>query len=64
MGTVKGKTALQVFKQFPNLKQKPCWGNHFWSKGYCVVTVGVDSEMIRKYVKYQEKIERNLSFKF
>jgi putative transposase len=40
------------------LKKKPYWGNHFWSKGYCVDTVGLDSEMIRNYVKYQEKQER------
>ena len=36
----------------------PFWGNHFWSMGYCVDTVGLDSEMIRKYVKYQEDKER------
>ncbi|MBL0702331.1 MAG: transposase [Desulfosarcina sp.] len=29
-------------------------GNHFWSIGYCVDTVGMDTEMIRKYVKYQD----------
>jgi REP element-mobilizing transposase RayT len=29
--------------------------NHFWSTGYCVDTVGMDSEMIRKYVKFQDK---------
>ncbi len=61
MGTVKGRTAIQVFRQFSYLKEKPYyWGNHFWAKGYCVDTVGVDAEMIRKYVKYQEKLERNL----
>jgi len=64
LGTVKGKTALQIFKQFPYLKMKPYWGNHFWAKGYCVDTVGVDAEMIRKYVKYQEKLERNLELDF
>jgi len=64
LGTVKGKTALQIFKQFPDLKKKPYWGNHFWAKGYCVDTVGVDAEMIRQYVKYQEKLERNLEFDF
>ena len=36
------------------LKEKPYWGNYFWAKGYCVDTVGLDSDMIRKYVKYQE----------
>ena len=64
MGTVKGRTALQVFRQFPYLKQKPYWGNHFWAKGYCVDTVGVDAEMIRKYVKYQKKNERQLEIEF
>ena len=60
MGRVKGRTAIQVFRQFPYLKEKPYWGNHFWAKGYCVDTVGVDAEMIRKYVKYQEEKEKNL----
>ena len=64
MGTLKGKTALQIFRQFPYLKEKPYWGNHFWAKGYCVDTVGVDAEMIRQYVKHQEKLERNLELKF
>jgi len=64
MGTVKGRTALQIFRQFPYLKQKPYWGNHFWAKGYCVDTVGVDAEMIRKYVKYQEMKERQLGIDF
>ena len=47
MGTLKGKTALQVFKQFSYLKEKPYWDNHFWEKGYCVDTVGVNAERIR-----------------
>ena len=64
MGIVKGKTALQVFRQFAYLKHKPYWGNHFWAKGYCVDTVGVDAEMIRKYVKYQEQRERTLELDF
>lgn len=58
LGTVKGRTAIRVFKQFPYLKQKPYWGNHFWAKGYCVDTIGLDPEMIRKYVQYQEDQER------
>jgi putative transposase len=54
MGVMKGKSAIRVFSKFPELKQRPYWGNHFWAEGYCVDTVGLDSEMIRKYVKYQE----------
>ena len=64
MGTVKGKTALQIFRQFSYLKESPYWGNHFWTRGYCVDTVGVDAEMIRLYVKHQEKVEKNLELKF
>ena len=60
MGALTGRSAIRVFKQFPHLKQKPYWGNHFWARGYCVDTVGVDAEMIRKYVKDQEKKERRV----
>ena len=58
-GILKGRTAIRIFKQFPHLKKKPYWGNHFWAPGYCVDTVGLDEEMIRKYVKFQEKKERH-----
>jgi len=54
VGTLKGRTAIRVFNKFRHLKHKPYWGNHFWAKGYCVDTVGLDEEKIRKYVKYQE----------
>lgn len=58
MGTLKGRTAIRLFNVFPNLRKRPYWGNHFWGKGYCVDTVGLNAEMIQKYVKYQEKQER------
>ncbi len=58
VGTIKGRTAIRVLNKFKNLKKNPYWGNHFWAKGYCVDTVGLDAEMIRKYVKYQEALER------
>jgi len=58
VGTVKGRTAIRVFNKFRSLKKKPYWGNHFWADGYCVDTVGLNEEMIRKYVKYQEAKER------
>ncbi len=58
MGIIKGQTAIRVFNKFKKLKTKPYWGNHFWSKGYCVDTVGLDSEKICKYVKFQETHER------
>jgi len=58
MGTLKGRTAIRIFKSCPNLKERPYWGNHFWAPGYCVDTVGLNSEMIQKYVQYQDRQER------
>lgn len=58
LGVLKGKSALRIFTRFPHLRRKPYWGNHFWAKGYCVDTVGLDAAMIWKYVRYQEKHER------
>jgi putative transposase len=58
VGTIKGRTAIRVLNKFRKLKEKPYWGNHFWARGYCVDTVGLDAEMIQKYVKYQEVKEK------
>ncbi len=58
VGILKGRTAIRVFNKFKELKNRPYWGNHFWARGYCVDTVGLDEEKIRAYVKYQEKRER------
>lgn len=60
MGTLKGKIAIKLFKNYPQLKQKPYWGNHFWPRGYFVCTVGFDEDTLRKYVKYQEKEEKRV----
>jgi putative transposase len=60
LGRLKGQTAMKMFNQFRHLRKKPYWGNHFWAKGYCVDTVGLDADMIRKYVRYQEEKERQL----
>jgi putative transposase len=58
MGILKGKTAIKVFKSYPQLKKRPYWGNHFWARGYCADTIGLDEDKIMKYAKYQEKQER------
>jgi putative transposase len=49
MGLLKGKLAIKLFKSYPQLKQKPYWGNHFWSRGYFVNTIGLNEDMIRRY---------------
>ena len=52
-GIFKGKSALMMFDRHANLKYK--YGNrHFWSEGYYVSTVGLNSETIAKYIREQE----------
>jgi putative transposase len=65
MGRLKGKSAIRVLSVIRDLRRHRFWGNHFWAQGYCVGTVGLDAEMIRKYVKWQEKAEqRQEEFRF
>ena len=33
-------------------------GLHFWAKGYCVSTVGLDEQTVRQYIRNQEKLEK------
>ncbi|MCX9528064.1 transposase, partial [Vibrio cholerae] len=37
--------------------RKKLWGNHFGARGYFVDTVGVNEEIIRRYVRHQDKKE-------
>ena len=62
MGFLKGKLAIRVFERFPALGRR-YWGRHRWSRGYCVSTVGVDEEMIRQYVRWQERQDRQTAYK-
>ena len=59
MGYLKGKLAIRLFNQYEKLARR-YWGRHLWSRGYCVSTIGLDEEQIRKYVKWQEKKEKQL----
>ncbi|MDY6793642.1 MAG: IS200/IS605 family transposase [Thermodesulfobacteriota bacterium] len=52
IGFLKGKSAIKIFDFHLELKRR-YWGRHFWSKGYCVSTVGLDEDQIRKYVRHQ-----------
>jgi putative transposase len=58
MGFLKGKSAIKVFDRHLDLKKR-YWGRHFWAKGYCVSTVGLDEEQIKKYVTWQINRDRN-----
>jgi putative transposase len=33
------------------------WGNEFWSPGFFSSTVGINEEIIKRYVEFQEKVD-------
>ena len=59
MGYLKGKLSIRLFQKYDRLGKR-YWGQHLWSRGYCVSTVGLDEDKIRKYVKWQEKKEKEV----
>ncbi|HYA40696.1 MAG TPA: IS200/IS605 family transposase, partial [Syntrophobacteraceae bacterium] len=56
MKMLKGKSAERLREEFPDLRKR-YWGMHMWARGYFVSTVGIDSEVIKKYVKEQQDSE-------
>jgi len=56
IGFIKGKSAVRIHRQI--LGNKKVTGLHFWSRGYCVSTVGLNEETIKKYIREQEALEK------
>ena len=57
MAFLKGKGAVRIHRELLRTKGT-LFGRTFWSRGYCVSTVGPEETMIRRYIQNQEKIER------
>ncbi len=55
IGFIKGKSAILIHREV--LGTKRMTGLSFWAAGYCVSTVGLDEEMIKNYIKEQDKSE-------
>ena len=59
IGYIKGKSAIHLARVYGERKRSFV-GQHFWSRGYFVSTVGRDEETIREYIRYQEEEEKKL----
>ncbi|NOY73645.1 MAG: IS200/IS605 family transposase [Gammaproteobacteria bacterium] len=57
VGFLKGKSAIRIFRDYLQVKRN-FTGRHFWARGYCVSTVGLDEKMIREYIRNQESEEK------
>ena len=68
VGKIKANTSREVRTQFQWVK-KMYWRNEFWSPGFFSSTVGINEEVIKRYVEFQEKMDKGklpmqLSFEF
>ena len=54
MPLIKGKSAITIARQFGG-RERNFTGEVFWARGYFVSTVGLDEEMVRAYIRNQEK---------
>ena len=57
IGLLKGKSASEVMS-FGTKTRRMVRGRHFWAKGYCVSTIGLDEATIREYVRNQEEEDK------
>ena len=57
MGYLKGKSSLQIFQKWGNMKFA-YRNREFWCKGYYVDTVGKNTKAIKEYIENQLKADR------
>ena len=57
MGKLKANTRREVRTRFPGLK-KIYGRNECWSVGFFSSTVGINEDVIKRYVEFQEKVDK------
>ena len=57
IGFLKGKSAIRIHRELMG-HEKNFTGLHFWARGYCVSTVGLNEEEVRKYIREQEEADK------
>ena len=59
VGYIKGKSAIHLARVYGE-QRRNFVGQHFWARGYFVSTVGRDEEVIRQYIRNQEREDERL----
>jgi len=57
VGKIKANTSREIRQRFPEIK-KVYWRHEFWSVGFFSSTVGIDEAVIKRYVEFQEKVDK------
>jgi len=62
MNVIKSITARELYAEFPRLRRSH-WGGKLWADGYYVGSAGdhVTSDLIKRYIEYQEAEETGKS---
>ena len=53
IGKLKGKSTILINQKY--VRQRNFRGLNFWSRGYCVSTVGLDEASVIRYIRDQEE---------
>lgn len=59
VGYIKGKSAIHIARRYFG-RQRNYIGQSFWARGYFASTVGRDEQVIREYIRHQEKEDRRV----
>jgi putative transposase len=59
IGYIKGKSAIHLARVYGE-KKRNFVGQHFWARGYFVSTVARNEEVIREYIRVQEREDSRL----
>ncbi len=54
VGFLKGKRAMSIARNF-KVRQRNFSGEEFWVRGYFVSTAGLVEDVVREYIRNQEK---------
>ena len=59
VGFLKGKSAIAIARTYLG-RRRNYTGQSFWARGYYVSTVGRDEQVVREYIRHQEKEDNRL----
>ena len=59
VGYIKGKSAIHIARTY-SYRKRNFVGEHFWARGYFASTVGRDENVIRMYIRNQEKEDQRV----
>ena len=59
VGFLKGKSAISIARTYMG-RRRNYTGQSFWARGYYVSTVGRDEQVVREYIRHQEKEDHRL----